>query len=255
MVAGIQRFAEVGAERIYLQVLDLTDLALRVRGPVARHAVATFRDGWAHSRLLECRAAPTPGTLRQLCAFTRPASPWPLGWAGPAPAAGGARVYGLYRRSGYADADDAVTALFGAARTSIDVMQSQVSGSLGCVGRWSEPGGCDPALQLPVWRAALRAVRERGVRLRLLLDYDPLLQAETLAFLRGLEAELAPLGLADHVQVVLQVEHRGQGRADQVLIVDEHQADRRGRVGRGAGVRCGHWSSSVLVRAVPVRAG
>ncbi|WP_240730756.1 phospholipase D-like domain-containing protein [Deinococcus sp. S9] len=35
---------------------------------------------------------------------------------------------------------------------------------------------------------------------RLLLDDDPLLQAETLSFLRGLRAELAPLGLADHVQ-------------------------------------------------------
>nr|WP_246580320.1 phospholipase D-like domain-containing protein [Deinococcus aestuarii] len=180
--------------------LDLADLALRVRGPVARHAVATFRDGWVLSRGLTCRGSPTPQTLRRDCSFSRPTSPWPLVWTGPAPAAGTARVYGLYRRSGYTDADDAVTALFGAARTSIDVMQSQVSGTLGCVGQLSEPGGCGPALQLPVWRAAVRAVRERGVRLRLLLDYDPLLQAETLAFLRGVEAELAPLGLADHVQ-------------------------------------------------------
>ncbi|WP_219722135.1 phospholipase D-like domain-containing protein [Deinococcus planocerae] len=178
----------------------LADLGLWVRGPVARHAVATFRDGWLLSRGLTCHAHPTPGTLRRDCSFTRPTSPWPLVWTRPAPAAGSARVYGLYRRSGYADADDAVTALFGAARTSIDVMQSQVSGTLGCVGRLSDPGGCPPALQLPVWRAAVRAVRERGVRLRLLLDYDPLLQAETLALLRGLRAELAPLGLADHVQ-------------------------------------------------------
>ncbi|BDP41278.1 hypothetical protein DAETH_12470 [Deinococcus aetherius] len=180
--------------------LDLADLAVRVHGPVARHAVATFRDGWRLSRGLTCRVNPTPATLRRDCSFSRPTSPWPLVWTGPAPAAGTARVYGLYRRSGYTDADDAVVALFGAARTSVDVMQSQVSGTLGCVGRLSEPGGCGPALGLPVWRAAVRAIRERGVRLRLLLDYDPLLQAETLAFLRGLEAELAPLGLADHVQ-------------------------------------------------------
>lgn len=40
-------------------------------------------------------------------------------------------------------------------------------------------------------------IREGGVTVRLLLDDDPLLQVETLAFLR---AELALLGLADHVQ-------------------------------------------------------
>lgn len=43
-------------------------------------------------------------------------------------------------------------------------------------------------------------IREGGMTVRLLLDDDPLLQAETLSFLRGLRAELAPLGLADHVQ-------------------------------------------------------
>ncbi|MEF2279134.1 phospholipase D-like domain-containing protein [Deinococcus sp. YIM 134068] len=178
----------------------LADLGLWVRGPVARHAVATFRDAWALSRPLTCRSHPTPGTLRRDCTFTGRTAPWPLRWVSHAPTAGSARVYGLYRRNGYTDADDAVIALFGAARTRIDVIQSQVSGTLGCVGRLSDPGGCPPAFQLPVWRAAVRAIRERGVTLRLLLDYDPLLQAETLALLRGMEAELAPLGLADHIQ-------------------------------------------------------
>lgn len=180
--------------------LDLTDLALWVRGPVARNALAAFRDGWALSQLLTCRTPPSPATLRRDCAFQVQAPPLPLGWAAPAPAAGTARVYPLYRRRGYQDADETVSALFAAAGTSIDVMQSQVSGTLGCVGKLSEPGGCDPAFQLLVWRAAVRAIRERGVTLRLLLDYDPLLQAETLALLRGFQAELAPLGLQDHVQ-------------------------------------------------------
>ncbi|WP_051935366.1 phospholipase D-like domain-containing protein [Deinococcus sp. YIM 77859] len=179
---------------------DLTDLALRVRGPVARHAVAAFRESWAHSRLLSCHAPPTPETLRRACTFTRPASPWPLIWAAPAPAAGEDHVYPLYRRSGYTTADDAVAALFGAAETSIDVMQSQISGTLGCLGDLVEENGCPPDRQLPVWRAAVQAIRERGVTVRLLLDYDPLLQAETLALLRGLLAELTPLGLAEHVQ-------------------------------------------------------
>lgn len=180
--------------------LDLTDLGLWVRGPVARHAVAAFRDTWDLGRRLTCRAEPTPDTLRRDCAFDSPTLPLPLGWSAPAPAVGEAHVYPLYRRNGYMDADDALTALFGAAQRSIDVMQSQISGTLGCVGLLGEEGGCPPEWQLPVWRAAASAIRERGVTLRLLLDYDPLLQAETLALLRGLKAELAPLGLADHVQ-------------------------------------------------------
>lgn len=180
--------------------LDLTDLGLWVRGPVARHAVASFRDGWDLSRRLTCRGEPTPNTLRRVCAFTWPTLPLPLAWSAPAPRAGEAHVYALYRRNGYTNADDAVVALFGAAQESIDLMQSQISGTLGCVGLLSREGGCSPEWQLPVWRAIVRAIRERGVTLRLLLDYDPLLQAETLALLRGLQAELAPLGLADRVQ-------------------------------------------------------
>ncbi|MFC5847479.1 phospholipase D-like domain-containing protein [Deinococcus petrolearius] len=179
---------------------DLTDLALRVRGPVARHALAAFADGWAHSGLLECRAAPTPQTVREVCAFTGRGT-LPLAWRAPAPAPGAARVYGLYRRSGYETQDDTVAELFGAAERRIDVMQSQVSGTLGCSLSLTLPGLCRfPEDQLPVWRAAVQAVRERGVTLRLLLDHDPLLQVEGLSLLGSLRAALAPEGLAGHVQ-------------------------------------------------------
>lgn len=180
--------------------LDLTDLALAVRGPAARHGAAAFRDSWELSRVLGCRAAPTLSTLRRDCAFDRATPPLPLLWTAPAPAAGSARVYPLYRRRGHEDADEAVTALFGASQKSIDLMQSQISGTLGCLGDLAEEPGCPPGRQLPVWRAVVGAVRERGVTVRLLLDHDPLLQAETLGLLRGLWTELAPLGLAGHVQ-------------------------------------------------------
>ena len=179
---------------------DIADLALGVEGPVARHAAAAFHDGWALSRLLTCRTTPTPETVRRACPLTRAAARPSPGWAGPAPTTGTAHVYPLYRRNGHTDADDAVTALFGAAQSTIDVMQSQVSGTLGCLGDVEEERGCPPERQLPVWRAAVRAIRERGVTVRLILDYDSTLQMETLAFLRGLRAELAPLGLADRVQ-------------------------------------------------------
>lgn len=179
---------------------DIADLALAAEGPVARHAAAAFHDGWALSRLLTCRAGVTPETLRRDCSLSQATPRLPLSWTTPAPTAGSAHVYPLYRRNGYTDADDAVTALFGAASATIDVMQSQVSGTLGCVGDVAEQRGCPPERQLPVWRAAAQAVRERGVTLRLILDYDSTLQMETLAFLRGLHTELAPLGLASHVQ-------------------------------------------------------
>lgn len=179
---------------------DLSDLALRVRGPVARHALAAFADGWAHSDLLTCTGTPTPQTVRELCAFGEH-PPLPLTWTAPAPAQGTARVYGLYRRSGYETQDDTVAELFGAATRRIDVMQSQVSGTLGCSLSLTLPGLCRfPEDQLPVWRAAVRAVQERGVTLRLLLDYDPLLQVEGLSLLGSLRAALASEGLADHVQ-------------------------------------------------------
>lgn len=178
----------------------MADLALGVRGPVARHAVAAFGDSWALSRLLTCRAAPTPATLRRDCTFSRPVPSLPLNWSGPAPTAGTARVYPLYRRNGYTHADETLAALFGAAQQSIDVIQSQVSGTLGCLADVSGESGCPPERQLPVWRAVVQAVRERGVTVRLLLDYDSTLQMETLALLRGLRSELAPLGLADRVQ-------------------------------------------------------
>ncbi|MFC4425438.1 phospholipase D-like domain-containing protein [Deinococcus navajonensis] len=179
---------------------DLSDLALRVRGPVARHAVAAFRDAWLLSRALTCPAGTVARTLDH-CRLEAQGTPFPLVWAGPGAVAGDARVYGLYRRSGFSGADNAVSALFGAAQQRIDLLQSQVSGTLRCSLSLLARGGCPfPAEHLPVWQSILGAVRERGVRVRLVVDYDPALQLETLAFLAGVQAALRPLGLQDHVE-------------------------------------------------------
>lgn len=181
--------------------LGLSDLAMGVRGPVARHAVAAFRDTWRHSRPLECGADPQPQTLRRDCRLGATTAPYPLLWPAPPSPAGSSRVYGLYRRSGEESADAALIALFGAAQGQIDLLQSQVSGTPACTLSLLAPGGCPfPAEHLAVWQAAVQAVRERGVRIRMVLDYDPLLRLETLAFLAGLWDYLGPLGLQDHVQ-------------------------------------------------------
>lgn len=182
--------------------LDLTDLLLTLRGPVARHTVAAFRDSWLLSRRLRCRAGASAAALRQDCALVDPAGPSPLFYTAPPRHAGTSRAYGLYRRAGYETQDSALPALFAAARSSIDLMQSQISGTMPCSLSLTAPGGCPfPQEALPVWQAIVGAVRDRGVRVRLVLDYDPLLQAEPLALIAGLRAYLKPLGLEDRLQV------------------------------------------------------
>lgn len=181
--------------------LGLSDLALHVRGPVARHAVAAFRDAWQHARPLVCARAPTADTLRADCPLGETTAPYPLVWPGPAEVAGPSRVYGLYRRAGEDGGDRALIALLGAARGTVDLLQSQVSGTLRCDLSLLTPGACPfPQEHLPVWQALIGAVVQRGVRVRMVLDYDPLLRVETLSFLGGVWAYLTPLGLADHVQ-------------------------------------------------------
>ena len=79
-------------------------------------------------------------------------------------------------------------------------MQAQVSGTLRC-SLTLVSGECRfPNDHLSVWVAALHAVRERHVRLRLLLDYDPLLRWEGLALLASFRAALRPDGLQDLVE-------------------------------------------------------
>ncbi|GGM07438.1 phospholipase D-like domain-containing protein [Deinococcus aerophilus] len=188
--------------------LDLTDLALTLRGPVARQAAAAFRDSWGLSRQLSCRTGTAAATLRRDCDLNQ--GTHDLNWAtrgvplppagAPAPA-GTSRAYGLYTRNGYTDQDTALPALFAAAHSSIDLMQAQVSGTLSCSLSLLAPGGCPyPQQALPVWRAIVGAI-ERGVTVRLVLDYDPLLRAEPLALLAGIRAHLQPLGLQDRLQV------------------------------------------------------
>ncbi|GGL20155.1 phospholipase D-like domain-containing protein [Deinococcus radiotolerans] len=177
------------------------DVALSVRGPVARHAAAAFRDAWSSSRALRCTAEAAAATARQDCHLVDEAAPDPLIWWGPPAPAGEARVYGLYRRSGYGSGDAALTALFGAAQTRIDLLQSQVSGDLACDLSLTAPGGCPLDTRgLPVWQAIVSAIRERHVHVRLVLDRAPVLQTEALTLLGSLQAELRPLGLDGYLE-------------------------------------------------------
>lgn len=182
--------------------LDLTDLMLTLRGPVARQTVAAFRDSWLLSRPLRCRAGVRVADLHKGCALTDTGDPYPLFYTAPPQPAGTSRAYGLYRRTGYETQDSALPALFAAAGSSIDLMQSQISGTVQCSLSLTAPGGCPfPQEVLPVWHAIVGAIREHGVRVRMVLDHDPLLQIEPLALLSSLWGQLKPLGLEDHLQV------------------------------------------------------
>lgn len=185
---------------------DVQDLALQVSGPVAVQAAAAFRDTWRHSRPLVCRPGAQAATVRRDCRLDDQvhAEPWtpPVTRAVTRGPGGQARVYGLYRRSGYESGDGALRALFGAAQSRIDLLQSQVSGDLRCELSFTAPGGCPLRTRgLPVWQAVADAVRQRHVRVRLVLDPEPLLRFEALSLLGGLLSELRPLGLEDHLEV------------------------------------------------------
>ncbi|UFA51585.1 phospholipase D-like domain-containing protein [Deinococcus radiophilus] len=184
------------------------DLGLHVQGPVARQAVAAFEDLWSLSQARTCpaglEAGPVPGAqqLRRLCQMAPNTPTPPLVWVGPPTPAGTAQVYPLYRRSGYEQADDALAALLGASTSSLDLMQAQVSGDPWCDLALGHTVTCQQrGPGLPVWQAIAGAVRERGVRVRLLLDQGQPMQTQGWALLRRLRDDLARTGHLDQLEV------------------------------------------------------
>ncbi|WP_261665041.1 phospholipase D family protein [Deinococcus sp. Marseille-Q6407] len=81
-------------------------------------------------------------------------------------------------------------------------MQAQVGGDLACdlvLGR--TPGCSARGPGLPAWQAVAAAVKQRGVRVRLLLDQGQPLATENWALLRRLRDDLARAGAADRLEV------------------------------------------------------
>lgn len=198
--AGGYNISNLHLPRTFPEGVALSDLAMRFRGPVARQAAASFHDAWRWSQCLTCTPDAAPGTVRQDCHLRHTTRPYPL-WGEPPAPVGEARVYGLYRRNGFESGDQALKALLGAARSHIDLLQSQVSGDLACELSFTCPGGCAaPERLLPVWATILSAIEERGVRVRLVLDRAPVLQIEAIQLLGGLLPYLKARGLEDHLE-------------------------------------------------------
>lgn len=166
------------------------DLGLVVRGPVALHAAAAFADSWQLSDRLTC----PPGVLArrntdlwEACSLGGATTPITLEPLAQVQQDGAARVYPLYRRSGYQAADDTLVALLGAAQSSIDLLQAQVSGDLYCDLTLGTPGSCRMDEHgLPVWQQVASALR-RGVKVRMVLDQDYPMKFEAAALVRSLQ--------------------------------------------------------------------
>ncbi len=181
----------------------LSDLGVVVRGPVARNAVAAFRDSWGLSDRLTCPPGARAGTalsVRHQCRLGGASADFDVLWP-PAQAVGPANVYSLYRRNGLTNADDALINLLGAADHQIDLLQAQASGDLTCDLSLGTPGGCDLKKHgLPVWQAIAGAMC-RGVRVRLVLDQAYPMKFEAAALVRSLQESLRGTGTGQNLEV------------------------------------------------------
>lgn len=151
--------------------LDLVDLGLRLRGPVAQDGVAVFDDLWRKSRQVRCPEGTRAEDVPAVCTLQEPDTPEHPDAARTLIPAGTARTFLLYRRPGFDQGERAHLALFGAAQQRIDVMQNAFSPTLMCWFAYWQPDSC-PVSDWPPYLQALLEAMERGVQVRaLVVDY------------------------------------------------------------------------------------
>ncbi|MPY67667.1 hypothetical protein F8S09_13400 [Deinococcus sp. SDU3-2] len=173
----------------------LYDLGLVARGPAAQDGANIFDDLWARSRVVVCAGEPRPGRVRQACDLGGLGTPRHPPAARRAVLAGGARAFSLYRREGFTQADEALTALLNAASTRTDLLHVNFSMALDCIVAVLNPALCTDEDPLP-WMTALLGAMERGVNVRLLTDGGGSLGAiENRIALAYLRREMARRGI------------------------------------------------------------
>lgn len=150
---------------------DLHDLGLRMSGPIAQQGVAIFDDLWRHSEQVACPPDLPAAKVIETCSFGPSDSPKHPASASAAVPSGEARAYLLYRRPGFAEADQGVLALLDAAQSEIDLMQADFGPNLQCWFAYLSPENCEQET-FPVYMSAVLRAIERGVRVRVLtVDY------------------------------------------------------------------------------------
>lgn len=148
---------------------NLFDLALVTRGPVAQEGVTVFEDLWTRSKVVECAAEPDAANPQQGCRLGASGVRGGPPEVRDAQPAGTERVFSLYRREGFTEADQAVVAVLNAAQSSVDLLQVNFSMDLGCIVALLNPALCTDRDRLPYMTALLDAL-ERGVQVRLMSD-------------------------------------------------------------------------------------
>ncbi|QFP76926.1 phospholipase D-like domain-containing protein [Deinococcus sp. AJ005] len=173
---------------------NLFDLALVTRGPVAQDGVTVFEDLWIRSKVVECDAEPDPANPQQGCRLgARGVRGGPPEVRDAYPA-GTQRVFSLYRREGFTEADQAVVAVLGAARSRVDLLQVNFSMDVSCIVALLNPALCTERDRLPYMTALLDAL-ERGVRVHLMTDEGGLGGIENRIALAYLGREMSKRGI------------------------------------------------------------
>ncbi|EYB66812.1 hypothetical protein DEIPH_ctg069orf0014 [Deinococcus phoenicis] len=174
--------------------IGLYDLALVVRGPAAQNGVGAFEDLWTRSKVVECPETPQAGRPHGGCRLGA------LGQHDPLPAArralpqGGSRVFSLYRREGFTEADQAVAALLDTAQQEVMLLHIDFSMNVGCIIALLNPGLCTDHDRLP-WMTALLGALERGVTVRLMTKSEGVEGIENRIALAYLQREMRRRGI------------------------------------------------------------
>lgn len=206
------------------------DLALTVSGPLARQSAAVFDDMWQQSRRVSCQKNTNKGAIEYYCppegqyntaetSHTWLHDPLPTGqdWAFP-----------IYRRNGFYNGDEAFVSLLGSAEKTLDLTQAQVSGKWNCTVTLGAKDGCIfPQDALPMWQVVIKAIEQRHVQVRILLDYTPdFTMMESYAFIHAMQTYLKSKGLQDYFAVRLFADGRQHTKAitvdNQVFVVGSY---------------------------------
>ncbi|WP_051655107.1 phospholipase D-like domain-containing protein [Deinococcus marmoris] len=173
---------------------NLFDLALVTRGPVAQEGVTVFEDLWTRSKVVECAAAPDPADPQKGCRLGARGVRGGPPEVRDAQPAGAQRVFSLYRREGFTEADQAVVAVLGAAKSQVDLLQVNFSMDVSCIVALLNPALCTERDRLPYMTALLDAL-ERGVKVRLMTDEGGLGGIENRIALAHLGREMSRRGI------------------------------------------------------------
>lgn len=173
---------------------NLFDLGLVTRGPVAQDGVTVFEDLWTRSKVVECDAEPNAANPQRGCRLGARGVRGGPPEVRDAEPAGTQRVFSLYRREGFTEADQAVVAVLEAARQSVDLLQVNFSMDVGCIVALLNPALCTDRDRLPYMTALLDALG-RGVRVRLMTDAGGLGGIENRIALAYLGREMSKRGI------------------------------------------------------------